>query len=206
MLVSYDDSDEEEEEGAHAAAPPLPTALRMVADATGRASDEDDSDSGEDVEPSGRKSDLPAAGSVNTTSAAESTGSSALLPDFEDAIAGADTPAFLSAPPAEFEHETFDIKPEVPAQAAAASAGSSKGGDAAASGRASVRQDVSAAAARERQRGGKGSGKGSGKGEKEKLDLKERTKLKRQRDQSASFLGGRWKSEEEMHMRDNFDS
>ena len=36
--------------------------------------------------------------------------------------------------------------------------------------------------------------------------MKERTKNKRKLDQSASFLGGRWKTEEEMHMRDNFDS
>uniref|UniRef100_A0A7S0L1U0 Uncharacterized protein n=2 Tax=Coccolithus braarudii TaxID=221442 RepID=A0A7S0L1U0_9EUKA len=36
--------------------------------------------------------------------------------------------------------------------------------------------------------------------------LKDRTKIKRQRDQSASFLGGRWKTEQEMHMRDFFDS
>ena len=28
----------------------------------------------------------------------------------------------------------------------------------------------------------------------------------RKLDQSASFLGGRWKTEEEMHMRDHFDS
>ena len=34
----------------------------------------------------------------------------------------------------------------------------------------------------------------------------DRTKEKRKRDQSASFLGGRWKTEEEMHMRDHFDS
>ena len=63
--------------------------------------------------------------------------------------------------------------------------------------------------------GGKGGGKGTqpggraaGKGGKggEALSVKDRTKDKRKRDQSASFLGGRWKTEEEMHMRDNFDS
>ena len=46
---------------------------------------------------------------------------------------------------------------------------------------------------------------GKGKGD-EGLTMKERTKNKRKLDQSASFLGGRWKTEEEMHMRDNFDS
>jgi hypothetical protein len=51
-----------------------------------------------------------------------------------------------------------------------------------------------------------GAGKGGADKEKEKMDMKERTKLKRQRDQSASFLGGQWKSEEEMHLRDHFDS
>jgi len=50
--------------------------------------------------------------------------------------------------------------------------------------------------------GGKG-GKG-GKGD--AVSVKDRTKEKRKRDQSASFLGGRWKTEEEMHMRDHFDS
>mmetsp|Transcript_887 Transcript_887/g.1478 ORF Transcript_887/g.1478 Transcript_887/m.1478 type:complete len:243 (-) Transcript_887:236-964(-) len=39
-----------------------------------------------------------------------------------------------------------------------------------------------------------------------KSSMKDRTKEKRKRDQSASFLGGRWKSEEEMHLRDHFDS
>ena len=53
--------------------------------------------------------------------------------------------------------------------------------------------------------GGKG-GKGGGKGGKGEETLKDRTKNKRKLDQSASFLGGRWKTEEEMHMRDNFDS
>lgn len=43
-------------------------------------------------------------------------------------------------------------------------------------------------------------------GHREAGSMKDRTKLKRQRDQSASFLGGRWKSEQEMHMRDFFDS
>ena len=42
--------------------------------------------------------------------------------------------------------------------------------------------------------------------EKEKLSMKDRTKEKRKRDQSAGFLGGHWKSDEEMRMRDNFDS
>ena len=51
--------------------------------------------------------------------------------------------------------------------------------------------------------GGKG-GKG-GKGG-ETVSMKDRTKEKRKRDQSASFLGGRWKTEEEMHLRDHFDS
>ena len=36
--------------------------------------------------------------------------------------------------------------------------------------------------------------------------MKDRTKEKRKRDQSAGFLGGHWKSDEEMRMRDNFDS
>ena len=49
--------------------------------------------------------------------------------------------------------------------------------------------------------GGKGGGKGGNQ-----ASVKDRTKDKRKLDQSASFLGGRWKSEEEMHMRDNFDS
>jgi len=43
-------------------------------------------------------------------------------------------------------------------------------------------------------------------GHREAASMKDRTKIKRQRDQSASFLGGRWKSEQEMHMRDFFDS
>ena len=47
--------------------------------------------------------------------------------------------------------------------------------------------------------------KGKGKaGEAE--SVKDRTKEKRKRDHSASFLGGRWKSDEEMRMRDFFDS
>ena len=50
------------------------------------------------------------------------------------------------------------------------------------------------------------AGKGRGGKDDEKLSMKDRTKEKRKRDQSASFLGGRWKSEEEMHMRDHFDS
>ena len=45
-----------------------------------------------------------------------------------------------------------------------------------------------------------------GEGGPDGLTMKERTKNKRKLDQSASFLGGRWKTEEEMHMRDNFDS
>ena len=36
--------------------------------------------------------------------------------------------------------------------------------------------------------------------------VKERTRDKRKRDQSAGFLGGRWKSDQEMAMRDHFDS
>ena len=50
---------------------------------------------------------------------------------------------------------------------------------------------------------GKGRGKNKGKG---KMDRKEQTKLKRQVGQSgADHLGTRWKSEQEMHLRDNFD-
>ena len=45
-----------------------------------------------------------------------------------------------------------------------------------------------------------------GVSKREQESLKDRTKLKRQKDQSASFLGGRWKTEQEMHMRDFFDS
>ena len=53
---------------------------------------------------------------------------------------------------------------------------------------------------------GGGGGGGKGKGGEDALTMKERTKNKRKLDQSASFLGGRWKTEEEMHMRDHFDS
>ena len=42
--------------------------------------------------------------------------------------------------------------------------------------------------------------------EKEKLSMKDRPKEKRKRAQSAGFLGGHGKSDEEMHMRDHFDS
>ena len=205
-LVAYDDSDDSEDvqfatkmlAPTTVAAPPLRSALSMPAFAAAIHRDDDEDD--DDEEGAAKKATAP----PPTAKPASA------LPDFEEALSGAETPAFLSVPAGEFEHVSFDMRPPAPEprEADRSSTCAPRPGVAAAAQSAAA----AAAAMRERARGGKpaagkgGAGKGGADKGKEKLDLKERTKLKRQRDQSASFLGGQWKSEEEMHLRDHFDS
>ena len=189
-LVGYgsDDSEEDEDTGPAVGVPSL---LPPVLGA-GNDDDDDDDDDEEGAKPA----------AAPEWSAPEPVGTS-VLPDFEDALAQAETPAFLTSEAdrkAEFEHVAFDSRPTPPEEKPEPSAPEPsmpppkapppKTGKAAAN---------AAAAARDRARGVERKGE-------DKESVKDRTKLKRQRDQSASFLGGRWKSDEEMHMRDNFDS
>jgi hypothetical protein len=191
------------------ATPPLRSALSMPAFAA--AIHRDDEEDEDDEEGAAKKATAPP----------PPTKPASALPDFEEALSNAETPAFLSVPAGDFEHVSFDMRPPAPEPSAQpnAAAASTREADrsstcAPRSGVAAAAQSAAAAAAamRERARGGKaaagkgGAGKGGADKEKEKMDMKERTKLKRQRDQSASFLGGQWKSEEEMHLRDHFDS
>jgi hypothetical protein len=105
--------------------------------------------------------------------------------------------------PEQFATRTLELEPSKPSQAArsepvavarplitAASAAVSSGADGAGAGQA-----ASTALAVKR-----GRDKSSAE------SVKARTEKKRKSGQSASFLGGAWKSETEMAFRDNFDS
>ena len=123
-----------------------------------------------------------------------------MLPSFEDALENAETPAWIAQPKAEVEHAAFDDRA---AAAKAAEAAAAK----AAAAKAAAAAERSKAAASEAGRAKPPAGGAAGKQPEEKeLSMKDRTKEKRKRDQSAGFLGGHWKSDEEMRMRDNFDS
>ena len=185
-LVAYsdDDDDDDDDDDAPAVLGVQPTALTALAD-------DDDDDDDDDSAPS-KQQRVDAPPTIQPSGLA--------LPDFEDALSQAETPAFLSAPPSAdwFEHVEFDSRPPPPPPEEKAPAPEMPPP------RAPPKPTAAqtAAAARDRARG---ADRGDSK-KKDKESLKDRTKLKRERDQSASFLGGAWKTEEEMHMRDNFDS
>ena len=189
----------------------------------GGGSEDDDDDSEDEAEAAAKMKRQKIAAEEEAAAAASG------LPSFEDALANADTnPEWMRAPGGEFEHVAFDdtavtaaglaaAASEAEAAAAAAQAraakiqqraaagsGSSGGGAGSSSGSGSsgfAAKQPAAAAMRDRARGVAAPTK-----EKEKESVKDRTKEKRKKDQSASFLGGRWKSDEEMHLRDHFDS
>ena len=186
MLVNYsdDDSDDDDDDAPRAV---QPTAFAAAAD----EDDEDEDDASAPPAKTPRMDAPPAAQS-----------SASVLPDFEDALSQAETPTFLSAPSdGHFEHVAFDSRPPPPPPEEKAAASSSMPPPRAPPA-STAAAPAAAAAARDRARGADAR-KGD---KKDKESVKDRTKIKRERDQSASFLGGRWKSDEEMHMRDNFDS
>ena len=193
-LVAYGSDDSDEEEEGVTASLGGPVAVKPMALA-GVEDDDDDDDDEEAAAASGVEAAPREDDALPATSADA-------LPDLEEALLHAETPAFLSAPPAAFEHVAFDSRPPPPEEKAPAAAPSRPPPrmppPAAPPGKGAAGD---AASARDRARAGSGKEK-----KEDKESLKDRTKLKRQRDQSASFLGGRWKSDEEMHMRDNFDS
>ena len=127
------------------------------------------------------------------TAAAAAEEPSSGLPSFEDAINQAETlsggTGFLFAPQASLRRKLCS-PPEPPPEESKPAAASSSSSSAA---KPPPKPPPAKAPAKAEEKKGKES-------------LKDRTKLKRQRDQSASFLGGRWKSDLEMSMRDNFDS
>ena len=195
MLVNYSDDSDDEDGNVPPSAAPAILALSSV-----NAAD-DNSDDDDDDEEAKKQERVP---EVIEPEADASSG----LPDFEEALLNAETPAFLSPEyGGEFEHHAFD---ETAASAAGTAAAASEAAATAASAamavaRAAARSSSSAAkpsaaataaAVRDKARGVAAKAK-----EKEKESIKDRTKEKRKRDQSASFLGGRWKSDEEMHMR-----
>ncbi|KAL1510539.1 hypothetical protein AB1Y20_006842 [Prymnesium parvum] len=181
--------------------PPKPSVLLPPLAAQVVSSDDDED---EDIVPqSGR-------GEVDQGSSAvvqEEGGAEEGLPSIEDVLANTSASEFLTAPKEEFEHQSFDRKapdttsPTVPSQSAESS------GYGMGMGKKTQTAEQMAHAARLAKQQASGKGKPAGKGaEKKGESIKDRTKNKRKLDQSASFLGGRWKTEEEMHLRDHFDS
>jgi hypothetical protein len=206
MLVAYSDDESDGDEPAQTA-PVAPLRLpALAATALGAASSSDDDD--DDDEPPAKRQAPERVPSAEDHAAQGSSNAQSSLPDFEEAISSAQLPAFLTTPAGEFEHVAFndrsapesEVKPAAAAEPApAASVGGARPSSSATAPEA--RRDV----ARGKHAPGAKPSTAEGK-EKDKQSLKDRTKEKRKKDQSASFLGGRWKTEEEMHMRDNFDS
>ena len=220
LVADYSsDSDDAEPAPANPRTTINPAILALQA---GGGSEDDDDDSEDEAEAAAKMKRQKIAAEEEAAAAASG------LPSFEDALANADTnPEWMRAPGGEFEHVAFDdtavtaaglaaAASEAEAAAAAAqaraakmqqraAAGSGSSGGAAGSSSSSgssgfAAKQPAAAAMRDRARGVAPTK------EKEKESVKDRTKEKRKKDQSASFLGGRWKSDEEMHLRDHFDS
>ena len=201
MLVAYSDDESDGDEPPAQAAPIAPLRLPAVAaTALGLASSSDDDD--DDEPPAKRQAPEKALLAEDKASAETSSNAQTLLPDFEEAISNAQLPAFLSVPAGEFEHVAFNHRP-APAPEVQPAAAAAEAAPAAGSGSKSA---MTAPVASRDKRAPSAKAASAADKEKDRQSLKDRTKEKRKKDQSASFLGGRWKSEEEMHMRDNFDS
>lgn len=194
------ESDENQSLGSPPAAPGL-TLPSLAAQVEG--SDDDGEDEDEDGAGSSEVARVSTVPDRMVTLPARDEG----LPSIEDVLAQATPSEFLAAPKEEFEHESFDTKAEA-ARLINSAASPGTAGASTTSSRAFDRTaEARAHAARIAKNQAQGNGKASGKGaEKKGESVKDRTKNKRKLDQSASFLGGRWKSEEEMHLRDHFDS
>ena len=186
-LGAYDDSDEEEEKpssGAPSVGGIFPSLLTAQAAADADASSDDES--------------APSVAAPAAAASEEAVQSQA-LPSIDEVLDSVETPSFLTKPKAEIEHLAFDTKAaEVKAaEAQQQAAAKREAATEAASHAAGLPIMKAASTVREAP---------VGQEDKTRESLKDRTKEKRKRDQSASFLGGRWKTEEEMHMRDFFDA
>jgi|TARA_B100000524_G_scaffold203217_1_gene105996 hypothetical protein len=195
-LGAYDDSDEEEEKpssGAPSVGGIFPSLLTAQA-----AADDDDSSDDESDDDSSDDESAPSVAAPAAAASEEAVQSQA-LPSIDEVLDSVETPSFLTKPKAEIEHLAFDTKAaEVKAaEAQQQAAAKREAATEAASHAAGLPIMKAASTVREAP---------VGQEDKTRESLKDRTKEKRKRDQSASFLGGRWKTEEEMHMRDFFDA
>lgn len=182
-----DDEAEEEEERREENA-----AKRFVA-RVGDGSD-DDSDEADGAGAGSGRGSAPQPAEDGTASAL--TAQPQLLPSADDILASAT--GLAPALPAQLQpaHPTLVLSGPVPPPAAADAAAAVLARASALPGPSASRASaaVPSADAAKRAR------------DKERESVKARTEKKRKAGQSASFLGGAWKSETEMHFRDNFDS
>ena len=110
LVADYDESDESDEDEPAA---PVPASLLVKPAALLGDPDEDEDDEDDEDDEAEKKRVAPPLPSAAST-ADEAGGSGIVLPDFEDALSQAETPAFLSAPPEEFITDAFDDRPPPP--------------------------------------------------------------------------------------------
>ena len=103
-LVDYADSDDDDNLLAPTivATPPLRSALSMPAFEAAIHRDDDEDEDDED------------GAAKKATAPPPPTKPASALPDFEEALSNAETPAFLSVPAGDFEHVSFDMRPPAP--------------------------------------------------------------------------------------------
>eukprot|EP00965_Chrysotila_dentata_P241710 6204438-Pleurochrysis_carterae.AAC.2 len=216
-LVQYDD-DEDDDENDDLDGPqpvlvqPAMQLPLLAAQAAGSSDDNDEGDSdggdgsdevkrplGESAWKARRIDSLPKPSSGDGKPSTDQS-----LPSIEDVLDKVEVPDFLAVPRTEIEHEAFDAR--APAPAAHATAGAAATLDELLAVKEPAPGAVTTGKAGKTAAKAGVSAERSRKDERDKVSTKDKTKEKRKRDQSASFLGGRWKTDQEMHMRDYFDS